>query len=96
MLTMTSGKVQTSFGEVADVVKGGEPVTITQYGRPTMLLVRYQDGMEMLRQKASEDLNKWLEARALDAPEAARSITEEELSTLIEDEIIASINEKRT
>lgn len=50
----------------------------------------------MLRQKASEDLNKWLEARALDAPEAARTITDEELSTLIEAEINASSNEKRT
>ncbi len=43
MQTKTSGKVQKSFGEVVDVVTGGEPVTITQYGRPTMLLMRYQE-----------------------------------------------------
>ena len=28
---------------------GGEPVTVTQYGRPTLLIMRYQDGMEALR-----------------------------------------------
>jgi antitoxin (DNA-binding transcriptional repressor) of toxin-antitoxin stability system len=95
MQTITSGKVQTSFGEVADVVKGGEPVTITQYGRPTMLLMRYQDGIELLRQKAGDELAKWLDARALDAPAAARTITDDALSALIDEEISASINEKR-
>lgn len=95
MQTMTSGKVQTSFGEVADVVKGGEPVTITQYGRPTMLLVRYQDGMEMMRQMAGKRLIDLLDERAKDAPEQARSISDEELRVLIDEEINASINEKR-
>ena len=95
MQTMTSGKVQTSFGEVADVVKGGEPVTITQYGRPTMLLVRYQDGMEMMREMAGKRLIDLLDERAKDAPIEARAISDETLRVLIDEEINASVNEKR-
>jgi antitoxin (DNA-binding transcriptional repressor) of toxin-antitoxin stability system len=96
MQTMTSGKVQTSFGEVADVVKGGEPVTITQYGRPTMLLVRYQDGKEMMREMAGKRLIDLLDERAKDFPSEVRAISDDELRVLIDEEINASINEKRT
>jgi antitoxin (DNA-binding transcriptional repressor) of toxin-antitoxin stability system len=95
MQTMTFGKVQTSFGEVADVVKGGEPVTITQYGRPTMLLVRYKDGIEMMREMAGKRLIDLLDERAKDAPTEARAISDEALRVLIDEEINASINEKR-
>jgi antitoxin (DNA-binding transcriptional repressor) of toxin-antitoxin stability system len=67
MQTVTSGKVQASFGEVADIAKGGEPVTITQYGRPTLILMRYQDGIEAVRAAAGARLLNWMDARALDA-----------------------------
>ena len=94
MQTMTSGKVQTSFGEVADVVKGGEPVTITQYGRPTMLLMRYQDGIEMMRESAAKRLIALMDERASNAPNAARLLSDEEISNIVDDEIKASIREK--
>ncbi len=38
--------VQTNFGAVADIVKGGQPVTITHHGRPRMMLSRYEDAID--------------------------------------------------
>ena len=86
MQTVTSGKVQASFGEVADIAKGGEPVTVTQYGRPTLLIMRYQDGMEALRAASAAKMGRWLEAREKDAPEAAREDSLAGLNTLIDEE----------
>ena len=86
MQTVTSGKVQASFGEVADIAKGGEPVTITQYGRPTLLIMRYQDGMEALRAASAVRMGRWLEEREKDAPQAAREVSLEALNALIDEE----------
>jgi antitoxin (DNA-binding transcriptional repressor) of toxin-antitoxin stability system len=83
MQTVTSGKVQASFGEVADIAKGGEPVTITQYGRPTLILMRYQDGIEAVRAAAGARLSNWMDARALDAPAVARTATVKEIDAII-------------
>lgn len=49
MQIITSAKVQSNFGAVADIVKSGEPVTITQHGRPTIVMIRYEDAVEWLR-----------------------------------------------
>ncbi len=84
MQTISSGKVQTSFGEVADIVKGGEPVTITQYGRPTMLLMRYQDGIELLRGTAGRQLLALFDERAKNLPQAAKTATLNEVNHLID------------
>ncbi len=56
----------------------------TQYGRPTMLLVRYEDGMEMMREMAGKRLINLLDERAKDAPAQAREISEEELNEVVQ------------
>ena len=86
MQTVTSGKVQASFGEVADIAKGGEPVTVTQYGRPTLLIMRYQDGIEALRAASAKRMGQWLDTREKDAPRAAREVSLEALNTMIDEE----------
>ena len=86
MQTVTSGKVQASFGEIADLAKMGEPVTITHHGRPALLLIRYQDGMEGIRAAAAFKMGGWLENRAANAPAAARDISIADLSDLIDAE----------
>lgn len=85
MQTISSAKVQTSFGEVADIVKSGEPITITQYGRPTMLLLPYKEGVELMRLRASENLMKWFDDRAKDAPQPAKDATLEEINALVDE-----------
>lgn len=49
MLTVPSQRLQTKFGVFADIVKTREPVVITQYNRPTLILTRYEDTMENMR-----------------------------------------------
>jgi prevent-host-death family protein len=86
MQTITSAKVQANFGAVADIVKRGEPVTITQHGRPTMMMLTYEEGAEFVRQRATQDLLRWFEDRRRDMPQAARDLTQEELDAMIEEE----------
>lgn len=87
MQIVTSGKVQSNFGAIAEIAKFGEPVTITQYGRPTLLLIRYQDGMDALRELAAKNMTSWQDGRAQTAPDAARHISEEALNAIINKEI---------
>lgn len=49
MKTISAGKVKNNFGSVSNIVKSGEPVTITQYGTPTMMILPFNIGEEALR-----------------------------------------------
>ena len=76
MKTVTFGKVQANFGEIAgtiDVTKSGEVVTVTQYGRSTLLPMRYQDA---IRSAAGKKAVAWLDERAKNLPEAAQELTQ--------------------
>ena len=48
MQTYTSRELQTRFGMVIDTAKR-EPVTVTQYGRPAVMIVPYEIGQEAVR-----------------------------------------------
>lgn len=87
MQVVTSGKIQSNFGQVAEIAKYGEPVTITQYGRPTLLLIRYQDGMSVLQELAKQKMASWLDGRKETAPVDVAGISEDELNTIINEEI---------
>ncbi|MDO5651213.1 MAG: hypothetical protein Q4G13_03635 [Moraxella sp.] len=85
MMTVSSQRLQTKFGEISDIVKGREPVVITQYKRPTMIVFAYEDGMELMRLAAKMRFIQRLEERAKAVPAA----TEEEMqaiSKMIEEE----------
>ena len=45
MQTLTSRDVQTRFGAVIDLAKR-EPITVTQYGRPSVMIVPLDIGEE--------------------------------------------------
>lgn len=79
MLTVSSQRLQTKFGEVADIVQSREPVLITQYGKPTMMLISYDDEiMEMMRQYHAQKAMSFLQERA----EKYTRTTDEELEEL--------------
>lgn len=85
MHIVSSQKVQAKFGEIADIVKRREPVVITQYGRPTMMLVAYDDGMEAMRQYHANQLVAFLHERAKNAqPMSDEEMAE--ISRMIEEE----------
>lgn len=93
MLTIPSYKLQNEFAEISNMIKGREPVVITQYQRPTMLVLSYEEGMEMMRLAAKMRFIQRLDQRANEMPEA----TEEEMqaiSQLIEEEREAISQEK--
>ena len=48
MQTFSSRELQTRFGAVLDVAKR-EPVTVTQYGRPSVMIVPFEIGQEAVR-----------------------------------------------
>jgi prevent-host-death family protein len=70
MQTLSSAKVQSSFGEVADIAKSGEPVAITQYGRPTLMLVSYKEGEELLRLRNTARIHEYMNERLKNMPRA--------------------------
>jgi prevent-host-death family protein len=83
MQTFSSARVQASFGEVADIVKGGEPVAITQYGRPTLMLVPYKDGAEMLRLRNIARVNGYMAERRDHVPADAPALSMDDISDLV-------------
>lgn len=46
--TITSARIQNNFGSVANIVKGGSPVAVTQYGTPTLMILPYGIAEEAL------------------------------------------------
>ena len=49
MKTLSSVEVQNKFGTIANIVKSGEPVAVTQYGTPTLMILPYSLAEQALR-----------------------------------------------
>jgi antitoxin (DNA-binding transcriptional repressor) of toxin-antitoxin stability system len=72
MKTRSSVEVQNRFGSIANIVKGGEPVAVTQYGTPTMMILPYALAAEALRDYNARKLVQFMDsmpAANADAPE---------------------------
>lgn len=83
MKTVTSGQIQAKFGEIAELAKFREPVTITQYGRPSLLLMSYNDGMKALKLLAQQKTIDWMDGRELSAPIEAKNANLDEINQLV-------------
>jgi antitoxin (DNA-binding transcriptional repressor) of toxin-antitoxin stability system len=83
MQTVTSGAVQTRFGAIADIAKSGSPVTITQYGRPTLMLFSYKEGAELLRLRQAAEQDSWNQERMRHITPEAAAITDEQINDLV-------------
>lgn len=83
MQTLSSAKVQASFGEVADIAKSGEPVAITQYGRPTLMLFSFKEGEELLRLRAARDFSRYFEAQSQLMPSGEPELSMDDISELV-------------
>lgn len=83
MQTLSSAKVQANFGQVMDIAKSGEPVTITQYGRPTLMLFSHKEGEELLRLRSTVKLSRYLEGRAKTMPKDVPELTLDEMNNLV-------------
>lgn len=87
MLTVTSQHLQAQFGEICNVIKSHEPVIVTQSGKPTMMILSYDEGIEALRQYRAKQFVAWLDERAKNCPDPEPSEEEmAQLSRIIEEE----------
>jgi antitoxin (DNA-binding transcriptional repressor) of toxin-antitoxin stability system len=82
MKTLSSREVQKNFGTVADLVKGGESVRVTQYGRPAfVMLPESAETEELLRRIAGKKLVRMIKESTPNA--AAQALTQQEVNQLI-------------
>lgn len=82
MKTLSSREVQKNFGAVADLVKGGESVRVTQYGRPAfVMLPESAETEELLRRLAGKRLLRLLQEATPNAE--AQSLNQSEVNQLI-------------
>ena len=82
MKTLSSVEVQNRFGSIANIVKSGEPVTVTQYGTPTMMILPYSLATEALRDYKARKLVQFMDAMPT-ANADAPNLTLEQLNKLV-------------
>lgn len=70
VLTMPSVSVQNHFGTVSRTVGRGEPVTVTQYGEPTMMILPYAIAQEALKMFKAQKMIQFMNEMPLSNPEA--------------------------
>ena len=81
MKTVTSRELQTRFGEISETVKAGEPVAVSHYGKPAMMLVPYELGEEMVRAMHARKMDALL--ASLDPlPPFVPELSDEEIGNL--------------
>lgn len=82
MKTLSSVEVQNRFGAIANIVKSGEPVAVTQYGTPTMMILPYSLATEALRDYNARKLVQFMDAMP-SANADAPNLTLEQLNKLV-------------
>lgn len=82
MKTLSSAEVQNRFGSIANIVKGGEPVAVTQYGTPTMMILPYELAEQALRDHHARKLARFMEAMPPADPNAP-DLTLEQINALV-------------
>lgn len=75
--------MQANFGKAMDIAKSGEPVTITQYGRPALMLFSHKEGEELLRLRSTVKLSHYLEGRAKTLPSDVPELTADDINNLV-------------
>jgi antitoxin (DNA-binding transcriptional repressor) of toxin-antitoxin stability system len=82
MKTLPSVEVQNKFGSIANIVKGGEPVAVTQYGTPTMMILPYVLAADALRAYNARRLVQFMDAMPPANP-TAPELTDNEINDLV-------------
>jgi prevent-host-death family protein len=80
--TLSSVEVQNRFGSIVNIVKSGEPVAVTQYGTPTMMILPYALAAEALRAHHARKLAEFMDA-VPSTDTVAPVLTLEEINRLV-------------
>jgi prevent-host-death family protein len=84
MKTISSVEVQNRFGSIANIVKSGEPVAVTQYGTPTMMILPYALATEALRDYNARKLVQFMDSMPPAMPDAPE-LSLEQMNKLVHD-----------
>jgi prevent-host-death family protein len=84
MKTISSVEVQNRFGSIANIVKSGEPVAVTQYGTPTMMILPYALATEALRDYNARKLVQFMDSMPSAMPDAP-DLSLEQMNKLVHD-----------
>ena len=82
MKTLSSVEVQNKFGTIANIVKSGEPVAVTQYGTPTLMILPYGLAEQALREYNARKLVQLMDTMP-PAHASAPSLTLEQFNELV-------------
>ena len=80
MQTFSSRDVQQKFGTVLDLAKR-EPVTVTQYGRPVVVMMGIEEARAVERQRAGSRLLAFM--RRLPLNPQAEALSEEDINAMV-------------
>lgn len=83
MQVLTSAKVQANFGQTLDIAKAGEPITITQYGRPAVMLFSYKEGAELIRLRDAARLSHFFAERQAFVPQDEPALSMDNVNSLL-------------
>lgn len=79
--TLPSREVQNKFGEVSNRVLSGEGIIVTQYNRPTLMILPYQVGKEAMRLYKAEQMVQFMKNMTTNAD--AEALTMEDINALV-------------
>jgi antitoxin (DNA-binding transcriptional repressor) of toxin-antitoxin stability system len=82
MKILPSVEVQNKFGSISNMVKAGEPVAVTQYGTPTMMILPYALATDALRAYNAQRLVQFMDAMPA-ASSLAPELTDDEINELV-------------
>lgn len=80
MQTLTSRDVQTRFGAVLDLAKR-EPITITQYGRPVIVMMSVEEALQLQSLRAERRFGDFMST--LPTNPAAEQLSDEDITKLV-------------
>jgi len=68
--------VRNEFGRVANIVKGGEPVAVTQHGQPTLMILPFAEAMEAQRLYKAVQLVRFMKGLSINDVDPMLSLEE--------------------
>ena len=80
MKTLPSREVQTRFGAVLDTAKR-EPVTVTQYGRPVVVMMSVEEALAGQRALAGRRMSEF--QRPQERVEGAEKLSDDDIHALV-------------
>jgi antitoxin (DNA-binding transcriptional repressor) of toxin-antitoxin stability system len=83
MTSLTVEQVQTNFDQIIYFVQTGKPLTITQDGQPTAMLLSFKEGSKLLRLRDAKRLEDYLAARLKNAPQDVSKLSMDDMNKLV-------------